>query len=78
MILLKELLPFVKKEIERKKECNIMKKCDIMSASEPEQAKHAHGERRMMITGYACDIISISDWKKVGIIICKKMYVQLE
>ena len=32
-----------------------------MSASEPEQTKLAHGERRMAITGHACDIMSASE-----------------
>ena len=33
-------------------------KYDIMSVSEREQAKLVHGERRMSITGCACDIMS--------------------
>ena len=31
---------------------------DEMSVSEPEQTKHVHGERRMPITSYACDIMN--------------------
>ena len=32
-----------------------------MSVSELEQAKLVHSERRMAITGFACDIMSVSD-----------------
>lgn len=35
---------------------------DVMSASEPELADPVHGERRMSITGCACDIMIEAVW----------------
>ena len=30
-----------------------------MSVSEPEQAEPVHSERRMLVTGFACDITAV-------------------
>ena len=44
-------------QLPRKDKVQIPQAYDIMSASEREQAQPAHRERRIAITGFACDIL---------------------